>query len=64
MKKDNLYRIYTALFMGVCLVPAICTPFVKGDASKEKRELAKFPSFTKEGKLNTDFFVEFETYFL
>lgn len=63
MKKDNLYRIYTALFMGVCLVPAICTPFVKGDASKEKRELAKFPSFTKEGKLNTDFFDEFETYF-
>jgi hypothetical protein len=49
--------------MGVCLVPAICTPFVKGDASKEKRELAKFPSFTKEGKLNTDFFDEFETYF-
>ncbi len=63
MKKDNFYRIYTAAFIGVCLVPAVCTPFFKGDASKEKRELAKFPSFIHEGKINTNFFDEFESYF-
>ncbi len=63
MKKDNFYRIYTAAFIGICLVPVVCTPFFKGDASKEKRELAKFPSFIHEGKINTNFFDEFESYF-
>ncbi|MBR6647047.1 MAG: hypothetical protein IKL09_05970, partial [Clostridia bacterium] len=63
MKKDNFYRIYSALFLTVCLVPAVCTPFFKGDASKEKRESAKLPSFLNEGKINTAFFKEFENYF-
>ncbi len=64
MKKNNFYRIYTAAFMGICLVPAVLTPFMKGDASKEKRQLAEFPSVkTEEGKLNFEFFDEFESYF-
>ncbi len=63
MKKDNFYRIYSALFLTVCLVPAVCTPFFNGDASKEKRESAKLPSFLNEGKINTAFFKEFENYF-
>lgn len=64
MKKNNFYRIYTAAFMGICLVPAVLTPFMKGDASKEKRQLAEFPSVkSEEGKLNFEFFDEFESYF-
>lgn len=64
MKKNNFYRIYTAVFMGICLVPAVLTPFMKSDASKEKRQLAEFPSVkTEEGKLNFEFFDEFESYF-
>lgn len=64
MKKNNFYRIYTAAFLGICLVPAVCTPFIKNDASKEKRQLAEFPSVkTEEGKLNFEFFDEFESYF-
>ncbi len=64
MKKNNFYRIYTAAFIGICLVPAVLTPFMKGDASKEKRQLAEFPSVkTEEGKLNFEFFDEFESYF-
>lgn len=64
MKKNNFYRIYTAAFIGICLVPAVLTPFMKGDASKEKRQLAEFPSIKNdEGNLNFEFFDEFESYF-
>ncbi len=64
MKKNNFYRIYTAAFIGICLVPAVMTPFMKGDASKEKRQLAEFPSIKNdEGNLNFEFFDEFESYF-
>ena len=64
MKKNVFYRIYSAAFIGICLVPAVCTPFMKADTSKEKRQLAEFPSIkTEEGKINFDFFDEFETYF-
>jgi hypothetical protein len=64
MKKNNFYRIYTAAFIGICLVPAVMTPFMKGNASKEKRQLAEFPSIKNdEGNLNFEFFDEFESYF-
>lgn len=62
MKKQNLYRIYTALFFGICLVPSVCMPFVKSD-SAEKRELAEFPSVRTEDGINLDFFDEFDTWF-
>lgn len=63
MKKQNLYKAYSVLFIGICLVPAVCMPFVKTD-SAEKRELAHFPSLkTEEGKINSEFFSEFDTWF-
>lgn len=63
MKKQNLYRIYSALFIGICLVPSVCMPFVKS-GSAEKRELSEFPSVTTEdSRLNFDFFDEFDTWF-
>lgn len=62
--KNSFYRIYAAVFIGICLVPAALTPFIKNDSSKEKRELGKLPSVkTEEGNINFDFFSEFETYF-
>lgn len=62
--KKIFYRIYTAAFLGICLAPAVLTPFMKSDGSKEKRELGELPSVkTEDGKLNFDFFSEFETYF-
>ncbi|MBO5164615.1 MAG: hypothetical protein J6B75_11075 [Ruminococcus sp.] len=64
MNKNIFYRIYAAAFIGICLVPAVLTPFVKSDSSKEKRELGKLPSVkTEKGELNFEFFDEFETYF-
>lgn len=62
--KKIFYRIYTAAFIGICLVPAVFTPFAKSDGSKEKRELGGMPSVkTEDGKINFNYFSEFETYF-
>ncbi len=62
--KKIFYRIYTAAFIGICLVPAVFTPFIKSDGSREKRELGEMPSVkTDDGKINFNFFSEFETYF-
>lgn len=64
MNKNLFYRIYTAVFIGICIVPAIFTPFLKAGSSKEKRVLGKFPSVkTEKGEINFKFFDEFETYF-
>lgn len=64
MKKNLLYRLYSAAFIGICLVPAVLMPIVKADSDKEKRELASAPKIkTDDGKLNFDFFSDFETYF-
>lgn len=64
MKKNLLYRLYSAAFIGICLVPAVLMPIVKADADKEKRELASAPKIkTEDGKINFDFFSDFETYF-
>lgn len=63
MKKQNIYRIYSALFFGICLVPSVCMPFVKS-GSAEKRELSQFPSVATGDGLNFNFFDEFDTWFL
>lgn len=64
MKKNFLYRIYSAVFIGMCLAPAALMPVVKSSESKEKRELAAAPKIkTEDGKLNFDFFDDFSSYF-
>ena len=64
MNKNILYRLYSAAFIGICLVPAVCMPFVKADSSKEKRRLAELPKIkTEEGKINTEFFSQFDDWF-
>ncbi|MDE5764940.1 MAG: hypothetical protein K2I00_08250 [Ruminococcus sp.] len=62
--KKIFYRIYTASFIGICLIPAVLTPFMQSDETAEKRNLSEFPKFTDEdGGLNTEFFSGFETWF-
>ena len=46
--KKIFYRIYAAAFIGICLVPAVFTPFMKSDETAEKRNLSEFPVFTDE----------------
>ncbi|MCR5293037.1 MAG: hypothetical protein K6E28_09220 [Eubacterium sp.] len=52
--------VYIILFALVCSVPLIFMPFFKNDTSLEKRELAEFPVYMEDGKLNVDFSTQFE----
>lgn len=64
MNKNILYRIYSAVFVGICLVPSVLMPFMKNDVSTEKRKLSGTPKIkTDDGKLNFGYFDDFETYF-
>lgn len=64
MNKNILYRIYSSLFIGICLIPAAFTPFVKNNESAEKRKLSEFPKIkTENNKINFEYFDEFESYF-
>ncbi len=64
MNKNNLYRLYNVVFVGICLVPSVLMPFVKSDSSKEKRKLAEKPQIKNEdGSLNFGFFDDFDSYF-
>lgn len=64
MNRNILYRIYSGVFIGICLVPSVLMPFLKSDSTTEKRKLSEFPSAkTEDGKLNFSFFDEFGTYF-
>ncbi|MCM1507817.1 MAG: hypothetical protein NC177_11890 [Ruminococcus flavefaciens] len=64
MKKNILYKIYSAVFVGICLVPSVLMPFVKSDTSGEKRKLSEIPEIKNEdGSINFEYFDEFETYF-
>ncbi|MDO4864189.1 MAG: hypothetical protein Q4A05_08475 [Ruminococcus sp.] len=64
MKKNTLYRIYSGALIGLCLVPTVLMPFVKGDESKEKRALAELPKLkTAEGDFNINILSDLGDYF-
>lgn len=64
MNKNILYRIYSAVFIGICLVPSVLMPFIKNNSSAEKRQLSEAPEIkTEDGKINFEYFDDFETYF-
>ena len=64
MKKNFLYRLYAAAFVGVCLVPSALMPVSKPDPDKEKRTLAELPKAkTSDGSLNFDYFSQFGDWF-
>lgn len=63
-KKNILYTAYAAAFIGICLIPLAGLPFQKTGSTLENRALAEMPKVKNEdGKLNFEFFSEFETYF-
>ncbi|MBR4627078.1 MAG: hypothetical protein IKO47_05190 [Ruminococcus sp.] len=64
MNKNVLYRLYAAVFVGVCLVPSALMPVFRNSSNKEKRTLASFPKAkTEDGSLNFDYFSQFEDWF-
>ncbi|MCQ2490363.1 MAG: hypothetical protein MJ079_02075 [Ruminococcus sp.] len=64
MNKNLLYRLYSGAFIGLCLVPTVLMPFVKGGNSNEKRALAEFPKLkTAEGDFNINILSDLGNYF-
>lgn len=64
MNKNLLYRLYSGAFIGICLLPAVLTPFVKADSSKENRALAALPSVKNaDGSINFNILSDWGEYF-
>lgn len=55
--------VYTALFFGICCTPLAMMPFMSSSEQIEKKELAERPSLIVDGKLNTEFSEQFESWF-
>ena len=53
--KKSFKIVYTILFFTVCCLPLVLMPFFKNDASIEKRELTRMPSYLSEGRLHIQF---------
>ena len=60
MKKAGC--VYVTIYLLILMLPAVLMPFSKNSGDSEKRELAKAPSFVKEGRLNEDFGEELDQY--
>ena len=60
--KKSFKIIYTALFFLLLFLPMALLPFFHNDASLEKRDLAEFPDYVSEGKLNLQFSDQFESW--
>lgn len=54
--------VYSVLFFALLCLPMLLMPFFKNDASLEKRELAKLPSYLSDGRLNLQFSDQFESW--
>ena len=55
--------VFSVIFFALCTLPLVLMPFLKNDPSIEKREFARFPAYVENGKLNTDFGSEFESWY-
>ncbi len=55
-------KLYIGIFLGVIAMPFIGMPFYKTDMSVEKRYAQVLPKIWKEGKLNRDYFDEWDRY--
>lgn len=62
MKKTGKI-IYIVLVMIICLIPFAGMLFRPTNETTEKKELAKLPKVTVDGKLNKDYFDELSAYF-
>ena len=61
--KKSFKVFYIIVFMMICAAPLALMPFAKKNENIEKRELAKFPKYMENGRLNVDFSTEFESWF-
>ena len=61
--KKSFKVFYIVVFMLICAAPLALMPFAKKNENIEKRELAKFPKYMENGRLNVDFSTEFESWF-
>ncbi len=55
--------VYSALFLAVCATPLALMPFAESNAEIEKKALAEMPALVSDGKLNTEFSEQFESWF-
>ncbi len=55
--------VYSALFFAACATPLALMPFVQSNAEIEKKALTEMPALISDGKLNTDFSEQFESWF-
>ena len=62
--KNVMFVLYLFIALGICSLPAVMMPFTDTEKTSENRELSTMPKFrTEDGKINLDFFYQFETYF-
>ncbi len=60
MKKKLAFIV---IYLLVCLVPLITVGMSQDTSASEKRESAEFPKAVSEGKLNTQYFTQFDAWF-
>ena len=60
--KKSLPKLYSALFIGMCLVPSVTMPFTK-ENSKEKRQLSEVPKVKTEEGINFSYLSDLGAYF-
>lgn len=60
--KKAAYLSFITVFFLLCALPAALMPLFSADGSAEKRTLSTAPSLFEDGKLNTDFGDEAETW--
>ena len=60
--KKPFRLVYTILFLLLLCLPMVLMPFLRNDASLEKRALAKLPAYLSKGQLNVDFSDQFEAW--
>lgn len=61
--KKTFKLVFVIVFIVLCSLPLLLMPIFHNDASIEKRELSKLPSYISDGKLNLKFSDEFESWF-
>ncbi|MBP5354160.1 MAG: hypothetical protein J6Y67_03350 [Lachnospiraceae bacterium] len=60
MKKKLAFIV---IYLLVCLAPLVTVGMSKDTSASEKRESAEFPKAVNEGKLNTEYFTQFDAWF-
>ncbi len=60
--KKKISITYITIYIVLCLLPLAFMWTTKDTSDTEKRELSSFPAFVKEGKINSAFSTEFDTW--